>query len=180
MAIEVSCPGCAHPLRVSDDHAGKRAKCPFCETKFEIPGAAGSAPPQVASGEPAPAPPGTTGESQWGGAAPGSAGPGSSANPYQSPPTSPVYSPPTSQPQPQDVPGIIGVVLGGLALLFDVTGCCCGFLTVLSFLIAIAGLITSFFGKGNLKIIGLALNAAALVIAVIWVIIIIVMIIADM
>ena len=50
----------------------------------------------------------------------------------------------------------------------------------LSFLIAIAGLITSFFGKGNLKIIGLALNAAALVIAVIWIIVVIVMVVADM
>ncbi len=40
MAITFACPGCQQQLRVSDDKAGKKAKCPSCATLMLIPDAA--------------------------------------------------------------------------------------------------------------------------------------------
>jgi hypothetical protein len=160
---------------------------------FQIPNVHGQSAPPMESGKPTPPPPGTPGPSssppgapgpgtgsqpQWSGTAPGPAGPGGAPNPYASTPTSSAYRSPTHQ--QQDVPGIIGVILGGVALLFDVVGCCCGLLTALSVLMAIGGLITSFFGKGQLKIIGIVLNSVALALAVIWFIFTIIMVVSDM
>ncbi len=39
MAITFACPGCQQQLRVSDDKAGKKAKCPSCATLMMIPDA---------------------------------------------------------------------------------------------------------------------------------------------
>lgn len=187
MAIQVACPGCARELRVSDDQAGKRAKCPFCQMTFQIPNVPGQSATPVEGGKPAPPPPGpsgpssstpgTPGQPQWGGTAPGTAGPGATPNPYSSPPTSSAYRPTQQQ---QDVPGIIGVVLGGVALLFDLFGCCCGLLTFLSVLLAIGGLITSFFAQKPLKLVGIILNSVALALAVIWVIVTIILVATDL
>lgn len=40
MPIEFPCAGCQQPLRVQDDAAGKRAKCPQCGTILEVPSGA--------------------------------------------------------------------------------------------------------------------------------------------
>lgn len=40
MPIEFGCPQCARVLRVSDEHAGKTARCPDCQTIMNIPSAA--------------------------------------------------------------------------------------------------------------------------------------------
>src|SRR5687767_11553899 len=37
MAIETICSGCAKKLRVSDEHAGKQARCPECGTIYTVP-----------------------------------------------------------------------------------------------------------------------------------------------
>ena len=37
MPIEFSCPQCSRVLRVSDEHAGKTARCPDCQTIMNIP-----------------------------------------------------------------------------------------------------------------------------------------------
>ena len=37
MAIEVDCTGCKKRLRVGDEHAGQRARCPECQTVFTVP-----------------------------------------------------------------------------------------------------------------------------------------------
>ncbi len=37
MPIEISCTGCSQLLRVSDQHAGKKARCPSCGTIVQIP-----------------------------------------------------------------------------------------------------------------------------------------------
>ncbi len=37
MPIEMSCTGCSQLLRVSDEHAGKKARCPSCGTIVEVP-----------------------------------------------------------------------------------------------------------------------------------------------
>jgi len=176
MAIVVSCPGCSRALRVSDEHAGMRAKCPHCQTAFLVPSVPGS-PPEAEGDEPAFAPPGVPDGPQPGGDAPGSTTFDSSASPYASPQAPQTYGPPASQ--PQDVPGIMGVILGGVALVTNLFGCCCGPLVAVAVPIAIGGLITSFFGKGNLKIIGIAINVVSLVLAVVWVVIGIVIMVSD-
>lgn len=49
MPIEMSCTGCSQLLRVSDEHAGKKARCPSCGTIVEVPQAAtGGTSPQSA------------------------------------------------------------------------------------------------------------------------------------
>lgn len=37
MPIELTCTGCAQTLRVGDDHAGKKARCPKCGTISTVP-----------------------------------------------------------------------------------------------------------------------------------------------
>ena len=51
MAIESVCAGCGQRLRVSDEHAGKTAKCPRCGATYRVPSAPSGAqppPPQTA------------------------------------------------------------------------------------------------------------------------------------
>jgi hypothetical protein len=46
MPIETDCPGCSRRLRVADDAAGGKARCPVCNTIYSVPGDDhGSAPP---------------------------------------------------------------------------------------------------------------------------------------
>ncbi len=40
MAIETKCPTCERTLRVGDEHAGKQARCPMCNTIYVVPGGA--------------------------------------------------------------------------------------------------------------------------------------------
>jgi predicted Zn finger-like uncharacterized protein len=47
MAIAFACPGCATPFNVTDDMAGKRAKCPKCQMVFTLPAATPPPPPAV-------------------------------------------------------------------------------------------------------------------------------------
>jgi hypothetical protein len=43
MAIETKCTACGKTLRVGDEHAGKQARCPVCNTIFVVPpGSAGA------------------------------------------------------------------------------------------------------------------------------------------
>lgn len=37
MAIETSCQGCGKVLRVGDEHAGRLARCPHCQTIYTVP-----------------------------------------------------------------------------------------------------------------------------------------------
>jgi hypothetical protein len=37
MPIETVCTGCGRTLRVADEHAGRRARCPQCQTIYEVP-----------------------------------------------------------------------------------------------------------------------------------------------
>jgi phage FluMu protein Com len=54
MAIEFRCTQCGKLLRVGDDSAGKRAKCPGCGTVLAIPGGSAPAPSQAAPPSPFP------------------------------------------------------------------------------------------------------------------------------
>lgn len=48
MAIETKCPGCQRLLRVPDEHAGKQARCPACNTIYVVPGGAAESPEKAA------------------------------------------------------------------------------------------------------------------------------------
>lgn len=37
MPIETICKGCARKLRVADEHAGRKARCPHCKTVYDVP-----------------------------------------------------------------------------------------------------------------------------------------------
>jgi hypothetical protein len=45
MPIETICQGCARKLRVPDEHAGKKARCPQCGMIYVVPGSAAAASP---------------------------------------------------------------------------------------------------------------------------------------
>jgi hypothetical protein len=44
MPIETDCQGCGSRLRVADEFAGRKARCPHCKTVYTVPGTPGSAP----------------------------------------------------------------------------------------------------------------------------------------
>ena len=54
MAIEFSCTSCQHLVRVGDNAAGKKGKCPHCGTILQIPGPPAAAPaPALSPAKPA-------------------------------------------------------------------------------------------------------------------------------
>ena len=55
MAISFQCPNCRRRLRVKDDFAGKRTKCPACEVRLKVPILAPPAPAEGGQRTPQPA-----------------------------------------------------------------------------------------------------------------------------
>src|SRR5438128_860889 len=60
MSIKFPCPHCKKALKVKDELAGRKAKCPSCQQILTIPKAVATAadpgkPPSTAAGKPAPA-----------------------------------------------------------------------------------------------------------------------------
>lgn len=90
MAIEFNCPYCSAAIRVPDKHAGKRGKCPKCETQLIVP----SLPMGTQFGASEPVPPATTVIEQPTGMAPtNSQGPSSVPSGAE---TGPVFGPPNA------------------------------------------------------------------------------------
>jgi ribosomal protein S27E len=117
MAIEIGCTGCGQTLRVADEHAGKKARCPACGTIVQVPEAGMAAPLEPLaespfSGKPPLAPD----------ANPFGDRPEPPLNPYARPGTSP-FQPPQSYLRPHR---------GGLILAFGLLGvlCCLPFAIV--------------------------------------------------
>lgn len=52
MPIETICQGCARKLRVADEHAGKKARCPQCGLIYVVPGVAAAREPEVTTDGP--------------------------------------------------------------------------------------------------------------------------------
>ena len=50
MAIESICKGCAKKLRVADEYAGRKARCPHCKTVYTVPTA--TVPPEIEFSQP--------------------------------------------------------------------------------------------------------------------------------
>jgi len=65
MPIQFSCTNCDKTLRVKDESAGKRAKCPACGTVLQIPAASAAASPALAPAPPQPAAQPAGGESNF-------------------------------------------------------------------------------------------------------------------
>ncbi|HPM80224.1 MAG TPA: hypothetical protein PLF81_05965 [Candidatus Anammoximicrobium sp.] len=109
MSIEIGCTGCGQTLRVADEHAGKKARCPACGTIVQVPEAGLGAPLQPALESPfsdlsQPAP----------GVNPFGERPEQALNPYASP-GAPPFKPATfSRPH-----------RGGLILTFAILGVLC-------------------------------------------------------
>ena len=113
MPIELPCPGCGQTLRVADEHAGKKARCPSCGTISEVPWPSSevqpaSEPPSASHG-PLPGPSSSTPDLN-----PFADLPEPGANPYASP-TAPTLGSGTSG-RPHR---------GGLILTFGIIGILC-------------------------------------------------------
>jgi predicted Zn finger-like uncharacterized protein len=54
MALEISCPSCQAALRIREEHAGKRLKCPRCSAVISVPASLNSAQQAVEQIRPAP------------------------------------------------------------------------------------------------------------------------------
>jgi predicted Zn finger-like uncharacterized protein len=54
MALEISCPGCKSALRIREEHAGKRLKCPRCSTVISVPASTDTVEQPVEHVRPAP------------------------------------------------------------------------------------------------------------------------------
>ena len=110
MPIEMTCTGCGQTLRVADEHAGKKARCPACGTIAQVPwdGAAEVQPvvepsnPFAAASQPAPV------------GNPFSDRPEEKANPYASPSVPTIGSRAIGRPH-----------RGGLVLAFGIIGIVC-------------------------------------------------------
>ncbi|MDA1052059.1 MAG: DUF4190 domain-containing protein [Planctomycetota bacterium] len=50
MAIETICKGCARKLRVGDEYAGRKARCPHCKTVYDVPAASNDGPFELSVG----------------------------------------------------------------------------------------------------------------------------------
>ena len=112
MPIEMSCTGCGQTLRVADEHAGKKARCPACGTIAEVPWAGVEVQPVAEPGNPfspasQPAPAAPVGN-------PFSDRPEPKANPYASP-SAPAFGP-RSFGRPHR---------GGMILAFGIVGILC-------------------------------------------------------
>lgn len=109
MPIEMNCTGCGQTLRVADEHAGKKARCPACGTIAEVPWAGAEVQPVAEPSNPfsptsQPAPIGN----------PFSDRPEREGNPYASP------SAPAISPRAIGRPH-----RGGLVLTFGIIGILC-------------------------------------------------------
>lgn len=152
MSIEIGCTGCGQTLRVADEHAGKKARCPACGTIVQVPEAGMAAPFEPVaespfSGTPQPAP---------------------DTNPFgdrPEPPLSPYASPATSSFKPPQ--SYLRPHRGGLILTFGILGvlCCMPF-----------GIVAWVMGAADLKEIragrmdpsGQGMTQAGMIIGMIW------------
>lgn len=161
MPIEMNCTGCGQTLRVADEHAGKKARCPACGTIAEVPwgGAdvqpvAEPASPFSPASQPAPA------------VNPFADRPEQAANPYMSP-----FAPaivPKSYGRPHR---------GGLVLTFGIIGIlCCMPFGIAAWVMGMSDLSEIRAGRmdpsgENTTRVGMILGIVSVGIAVLWVVI---------
>lgn len=105
MPIEFLCTACPKKLRVPDDSAGKKVKCPSCGHLQVIPSASGG-PGDLPSSPPAPPKPASAPLPPFGESAPNPFGPSGDSNPFADDAANPFASPSpaASQPSPYAAP----------------------------------------------------------------------------
>lgn len=109
MSIEMGCTGCGQTLRVADEHAGKKARCPACGTIVQVPASGEPAPPEPAAGSPFSGPPQSASVAN-----PFADRPEQEFNPYAAPGAPVVRTPTFARPH-----------RGGLILTFAILGILC-------------------------------------------------------
>ena len=152
MPIEFICPACQTKLRVGDEHAGKKAKCPHCGAIAQVPGSAAPVKPVPVQPIPVTPPPVS---------APPPANPygdpGQSLPPLSNPYTDTNVAPPSSNPyvsapsNPYQSTSVhVGAAnykvahRGGLILVLGLMSIFCNFAMV-------PGILAWVLGKGDLK-----------------------------
>ena len=85
MPIEIQCAGCGQKIRVGDEHAGKKARCPACGTISQVPSSGEPASPVAPADVPTPSPFGSAGTTPAASGTPFAAGQGDATNPNASP-----------------------------------------------------------------------------------------------
>jgi hypothetical protein len=164
MAIEFRCSNCGKLLRVGDDSAGKRAKCPGCATVLPIPAAGSVAPAAAPAGAPAP---------------PSPARAPSNPNPYQSPrAASPAAAPFSPRPAAgAAAPGAVefGTILGKT---WDILKNRLGFCILVALLpgLVIGGI--EIVGFSLVGVVGAALRSAAVILVLYFLLMIAIMAVA--
>ena len=118
MAIEIGCTGCGQTLRVADEHAGKKARCPACGTIVQVPEAGMPAPfvpsPEKPFSAPSPDSPFSAPPQPAPDVNPFGDRPEPALNPYASPGAPPIKLQAYSKPH-----------RGGLILTFSILGVLC-------------------------------------------------------
>jgi hypothetical protein len=152
--LVVRCPACRTKLRTRDNAAGRKIKCPQCGAILLVPDAATTAserpvppdpPPHL---RPIPDPVDEAGRKYEG----------------ESDALGDRYSPTeTVPPATTDVPGIVALIFGIVAIICLFLGCIIPLVPyIIATCLAMAGLLLSFFGKGGFKVAGLTLNGLTL------------------
>jgi hypothetical protein len=115
MPIEIQCVGCGQKIRVGDEHAGKKARCPACGSISQVPSGGESAAPVPPTEMPGSSPWGSTGGTPEASQNPFADGQGASVNSYVSP-ANPYVSPAARPMKPHR---------GGLILTLAILGILC-------------------------------------------------------
>lgn len=165
MSIIVSCTTCGQRLRAPDDAVGRSVKCPKCGASMTIPAAETSLPPPVVARRPRPAPeldddpddeplrPSRRRSSRR-----------RADDEYENDDDRPVRRAAESE---TDAPGVLGLVFGVVSVLCLLLGCfTCGMTYLPALLLAAVGVGCSWFGRGNMRVAGLALNILTLIPAI--------------
>jgi hypothetical protein len=155
MSIEMRCTGCGQTLRVADEHAGKKARCPACGTIVQVPpaGAGPASSPQPAAESRSPFAPEATSP---GAENPFADRPEPQPNPYASPATPAVT---TSGIRARPHRGGLILTLGILGLL------CCGPLGIVAWVMGSSDL--NEIRQGRMDPSGQSLTQAGMVIGII-------------
>jgi predicted Zn finger-like uncharacterized protein len=181
MPIQLACPSCAKQFRVADEHAGKKVKCPNCQTIFQVPSPKGDSPLPNYAYPPTPVQP-PTATNPYAAQTPSQAtGPMHRPAPLDGPVVS-VPLPPATD--PAETLGNIGLTLGIIALVGEfvsvIFSCCCGIFALGPGLMAIpsgVGLALSLKARGGTRVPGIIINGIALAIAVVAIVIVVVLMI---
>ena len=161
MAIDLSCSSCQSVLRVAEEHAGKKVRCPNCGNLTLIPAQSTTQmPPSAATSDPLSSPFSAPGNPAGG---PGMPQPGMQqpgvppqSHFHQAAGNPPYHGGHYTPPSDTDGLGIAGIVIGSISILFALA-CPC-----VAPVLMIAGCICAFTSKGHLRTPAIIVNCIAM------------------